>query len=253
MKKKWMMSIIFMLISVTACTNQDPSAEKIINVSAAASLKGPVSEWEEKYERKHPKIDIKVNYGASGVLVNQIEKGASIDLLFSAQKIDRYIKNKEAVAFYEEGTIAANELVFVAGKHVSSPVKSIDDVPSNALVGVGDPKWVPAGFYAQKALSSMNVLHRINRIVYSQNAVHLKGLVESGSVDYAILYKTDAIKSNRISIIQVIPQKWYPVIEYPVYRIGAEKKEANDFLDFAKSEEGHRILKKYSFRESVQH
>jgi molybdate transport system substrate-binding protein len=253
MKKTWILLMLFILITMSACTNNNKSPEKTIYISAAASFKGPVSEWKNKFEQKHKNVEIKVNFGATGVLVNQIEKGATADLLFAAQDIERYVKNKEAKLFHKEGNIAANDLVFVAGKHVKTPVESIQDIPSEASLGLGDPKWVPAGFYAKEALSNMNIFDQIDRIVYSQNALHLKGLVETGSVDYALLYKTDAVNSKRITILQTIPQKWYPVIEYPVYSLKSEKKEAKDFLQYIRSDEGQGILQKYSFRESVKH
>jgi molybdate transport system substrate-binding protein len=248
-KVKFLKPLLILLIALAGCVNHS-TEKKEIYVSAASSLKGPVIEWKRQFEKENPDIEVKTNFGASGVLFDQIKKGAPADLLFSAQSLEYYQEDEHHLTIIQKGIIASNELVFVSGDFEKTPVHSIEDVPSHAKLGLGNPKFVPAGYYAEKALNK--VKNFSGETVYSQNAVHLKGLVETGAVDYAIMYLTDALNSTKITVLKTIPQSSYPVIEYPVYEIGNEKKLAKQFLSYVTSREGQRILKKYHFRESVK-
>jgi molybdate transport system substrate-binding protein len=247
-KVNYITTLIILALLLTSCSKTNQS-EKVLYISAASSLKGPVTEWKKQFEKNHPSIDIKVNFGASGVLINQIKKGAPADLIFSAQSLQRFISSEDQIEMDKKGIIASNELVFVAGKKLDSPVRSLEEIPASSKLGIGDPELVPAGYYAEKALKNVKQIKA--NIVYSQNAVHLKGLVETGAVDYAIMYRTDALENKRISIIESIPQNWYPAIVYPVYSMQTDKEETEQFLKYVRSNEGQQILKKYNFRESV--
>jgi molybdate transport system substrate-binding protein len=243
-----MIGIIFLAVLLTSCSKTSHQ-KTVLYISAASSLKNPVTEWKNKFEKTHESIEIKTNFGASGILINQIKNGAPADLFFSAQSLQRFMSDDHKINLKKEGIVASNELVFVSGHQVNSPVNSIEDIPSAAKLGIGNPDMVPAGYYAEIALQKVN--HKKVKIIYSQNAVHLKGLVETGAVEYAIMYRTDAIENQRINILKTIPQDWYPAIQYPVYSID-EKKAAKQFLEYVKSQEGQKILKKYHFRESVK-
>jgi molybdate transport system substrate-binding protein len=249
MKKiNYIIGILLLAVLMTSCS--DTSHQKtVLYISAASSLKKPVTEWKERFEKTHTNIEIKTNFGASGVLINQIKNGAPADLMFSAQSLQRFVSEDDKIHIKKEGIIASNELVFVSGTKVGTPVDSIEDIPSDAKLGIGNPDLVPAGYYAKQALQ--NIDHKQFKTINSQNAVHLKGLVETGAVEYAIMYRTDALENKRINIIKNIPIDWYPAIQYPAYSI-TEKKAAKTFLKYVTSKEGQKILKKYNFRESVK-
>lgn len=249
MKKTYYIIGIFLLAVLLTSCSETSHQKTVLYISAASSLKKPVTEWKERFEKTHKNIEIKTNFGASGVLINQIKNGAPADLIFSAQSLQRFISADDNMKIKKEGIIASNELVFVSGTRVGTPVDSIEDIPSDDKLGIGNPDMVPAGYYAEKALQ--NVKHKKFNLIYSQNAVHLKGLVETGAVEYAIMYRTDALENKKIKIIKNIPIDWYPAIQYPVYSI-TEKEEAKKFLQYATSKEGQKILKKYNFRESVK-
>jgi molybdate transport system substrate-binding protein len=248
-KTYYLLGIIILTAILTSCTKNNQQ-KTVLYISAASSLKNPVIEWKKQFEKTHEDIDIKMNFGASGILINQIKNGAPADLIFSAQSLERFISGSDTINIEKQGIIASNELVFVAGVKVDSPVDSIEDLPSSAKLGIGDPDLVPAGYYAEKALEHAG--HTTAKIIYSQNALHLKGLVETGAVEYAIMYRTDAFENKRINIIKNLPRNWYPAIEYPVYSLKAEKRQTKQFLKYVKSQEGQKILKKYNFRESVK-
>lgn len=57
-----------------------------ITVSAAASLTNAFKEIAEKYQAKYPDAKVQLNFGASGALLQQMSKGAPVDLFASADQ-----------------------------------------------------------------------------------------------------------------------------------------------------------------------
>lgn len=91
---KPLFALLFLIMFTAACsngTNTSQSAAQHQNVSltisAAASLKDALTDIQKQYETKHPNVDLKFNFGASGSLQQQIENGAPADLFFQQRKI----------------------------------------------------------------------------------------------------------------------------------------------------------------------
>ena len=57
-----------------------------IVISAAASLKEVMEEIKPIYQQKYPGVTITYNFAASGTLQRQIERGAPVDVLISADR-----------------------------------------------------------------------------------------------------------------------------------------------------------------------
>ncbi|HSE42744.1 MAG TPA: extracellular solute-binding protein, partial [Acidobacteriota bacterium] len=73
--------------------------------------------------------------------------------------------------------------------------------------------------------------------------------VESGDVDAAIVYKTDAEISKRVKIAYEIPPKDCPKISYPIAVIKESEnpETAKKFVDYLSSEESLNTFRKYGF------
>ena len=57
-----------------------------ITVSAAASLTNAFKEIAQRYEAKYPDAKVQLNFGASGALLQQMAKGAPVDVFTSADQ-----------------------------------------------------------------------------------------------------------------------------------------------------------------------
>ncbi len=77
----------FAVSALLLCSFTAASAGEI-TVSAAMSLKGAFEEIGKLYERKHPGMKVRFNFGASGDLARQIAGGAPIDVFASAAPKD---------------------------------------------------------------------------------------------------------------------------------------------------------------------
>ena len=59
------------------------SAQKV-NIAAAANLRYVLEEIKTAYVKQHPKAKVNLTFGASGMLVQQIQNGASFDFFMAA-------------------------------------------------------------------------------------------------------------------------------------------------------------------------
>src|SRR5207237_6926204 len=84
-------------------------------------------------------------------------------------------------------------------------------------LALADPAGVPAGIYAKAYLEKQNLWPAVApKIVPTENVRAALAAVEAGNVEAAIVYKTDAAISKKISIAFVVPAADSPAIHYPV-------------------------------------
>jgi molybdate transport system substrate-binding protein len=73
-------------------------------------------------------------------------------------------------------------------------------------------------------------------------------------VDAGIVYRTDALSSNKVRIVAVAEESTHKPIEYPaaVIKSSKERGEAEKFLEFLSSPAGKDVLTRYGFLGSDQ-
>ena len=246
--------LILILILVLIGCSESSKKEAVavtLTISAASSLQDVLEAITVKFHNKYPNMGIRYNFGASGSLVTQIEQGAPVDLFLSASNE----KFKELVVkelVQENATFISNELVMITAldkvKHLSS-VKELND---NRIekISIGTPSIVPAGDYAKQALDYFNLWNEIeNKMVFAKDVRQVLTYVETKNVDAGFVYKTDAIHSTKVKIVETIDDESHHPITYPVGIIKDTKNyiEAKKFYEFIQSEEVKDIWIKYGF------
>jgi molybdate transport system substrate-binding protein len=230
-----------------------PVEKKEILVSAAASLKEAMTEIETQYEAKNAGINLTINYGSSGSLQQQIEQGAPTDLFISAGKKQMDALEKENLL--AEGTridLLGNDLVLIVGKN-NKNITSFQDLAKAGKTSIGTPDSVPAGKYAQEALTSMNLWSTLQaqaKLVLAKDVTQVLTYVESGNVDAGIVYQSDAQGSDKVKVVAVAPADSHSTIVYPAAVIASTKNltEAKNFLSYLSSDDAQQIFVKYGFK-----
>lgn len=225
----------------------------VITVSAAASLKDSLTELQKVYEKKHSNVKIRFNFGASGALQKQIEMGAPVDLFFSAGK-DKFnlLVNEGIISKKEAVDLVGNELVLITSKDPESTVSKFKDLKKKNVskISIGTPESVPAGQYAKESFEKMNMWSSINyKIVYAKDVRQVLTYVETGNADAGVVYKTDAMTSNKIKMIETADEKTHQPIIYPVGIIKNSKyhNETKKFYQFLQSEISLETFEKFGF------
>ncbi|WP_156488301.1 molybdate ABC transporter substrate-binding protein [Fictibacillus phosphorivorans] len=253
-----MIGLTLLLICLTACEEQgqnqsdkQKSQNRVeLTLSAAASLQDVLHEIAATYEKKHPNIKITYNFGASGALQQQIAQGAPVDLFFSAaeDKYDELVKK----GFMETKTgtdLLKNELVLIVP--ANSKLKGFEDLSKTERISIGTPESVPAGTYAKETLENLNLWNEIeSKIVYAKDVRQVLTYVETGNVDAGMVYKTDAVNSDKVKIAAAANEEFHAPIVYPVGVIknSSHKKEAKAFYEFLKKEESLKTFEDYGFK-----
>ncbi len=254
MRKRFLLCLLILLsVGHGFAQSQGSSSQKIeLLLSAAASLTDCMNELKTIYMTKNPSIFISCNYGSSGALQQQIEQGAPVDLFFSAGV-------KQMKALVDKGIMDASTVRNVLENHVVLIVpkdrprlSSFDELrkPSVTKIGIGDPKSVPAGQYAEQVFKNLDLSTAITgKLVLAKDVREVLFWVETGNVDAGVVYATDARVSDKVVIAAIAPEDSHEKIVYPVgvVKDSAHPKEAKAFEDFLCSDDAGKVFAKYGF------
>jgi len=253
--------LIGMLLIIGGCAAQDTTQDKDkalvqpnieLNVSAVASLTDAANELKELYNKEQPEIKIVYNFAASGTLQKQIEEGAPADVFISAGK-------KQMDALQDGGLLVdssrqnllGNELVLIAPK--GSEITGFDELNTDKVnqLSIGTPETVPAGKYAQEALTSMKLWEAIQpKLVMAKDVRQVLTYVESENVDAGLVYRSDTMGTEDIRIVATAPAESHSPIVYPIAIVKASQQQeaAQDFITFLTSDTAIEVFEKYGFQ-----
>ncbi|MEH7334808.1 molybdate ABC transporter substrate-binding protein [Neobacillus drentensis] len=256
--------MMLLLLALSGCSTKEQSkkpeeqkqaaSEKKVEltISAAASLQNALTDIKADFEKKHPNVTINYNLGASGALQQQISQGAPVDLFFSAAE-DKFQKLiQDGLIEKKNGTdLVGNELVLVVPKGSNKGINTFEDLTKSDKVALGTPESVPAGQYGKQTLDKLNVWKSIEgKIVYGKDVRQVLTYVESNNVDAGLVYKTDALTSQKVEIVATAKDDTHDPIIYPVGVIknSTHQKEAQLFYDYLQNDQSMKTLEKYGFK-----
>jgi len=184
-----------------ACSSGSNTADHRITVLAAASLATAFDTIGHEFERAHPDVTVRVLYGPSDGLAQQIQAGDPADVFASASEtwMDAVAKNPGVV---DRADFARNRLVLVVPRPNPGHIRSIDDLTRPGVKLVLAAPGVPAGDYAREILQNAGIARAALRNVVS-NEVDVRGVlvkVESGDADAGIVYISDVKTAGSTAI-----------------------------------------------------
>lgn len=258
--KARLLSFLTALILVTSlmagCSSEKqatPPPKMELNISAAVSLKDALEEIQKNYETKNPNIKLIYNLGASGALQKQIEQGAPADIFISAApKQMNDLESKDLVNKSTRKNLVENKLVIIVPKSSSINLSKFEDLAKDEVqkISIGETASVPAGQYAQEVLKKLGIWDKIkDKAVLAKDVRTVLTYVETGNVEAGIVYKTDAVSSDKVKLIATAPEGSHQPIVYPVAVLSGTKqpKTAEDFLTYLGTPECKSIFEKYGF------
>lgn len=218
-----------------------------LTVFAAASTTDVMKALAAKYKESGGE-DIRFNFASSGALARQIDAGAPADVFVSANtKWMDFLEGKGLLATGTRADIACNSLVLVAPK---GSTLTYAGFPANlkGRLAVGEFRSVPAGTYAEASLKKLGWLDDVQgKLVKGSNVRTVLMYVERGEVDAGIVYRTDAMQSEKVRVIGTFPAASHPPIVYPAACMKSAAPPAKAFLEFLKTETAKAIFKQYGF------
>ena len=233
---------------------QAAGEETEILVAAAASLKYA---YEEElipmFQGKYPGVTVKGTYDSSGKLQTQIEEGLEADVFMSAA-------TKQMTALDEEGMIASdtitnlleNKIVLIVPTGSDSKLAKFEDIENAESIALGDPASVPAGQYAEEALTNLGIWDKIqDKVSFGTNVTEVLNQVAAASADAGIVYATDAASmADKVEVVAEAPEgSLAKKVIYPVAVVKntAHEEQAKNFVEFLKTDEAMKVFEAYGF------
>jgi molybdate transport system substrate-binding protein len=244
----------FFLASTLAWAQEKSTPELVI--AAAADLSSALKEVADGYENTSG-VKVKLSFGASGALTQQIQNGAPFDLFFSA---DMDYPRQLVAAGFADG---ASLYQYSVGKLVlwvpaDSPLdvehKGMDVLldPTVKKIAVANPQHAPYGRAAVAALKHAGIYDRVSdRLVLGENVSQAAQFVESGNAQAGLVALAHAIAPAMQGKGKYweVPADFYPPLAQGVVVLShsQHKKEAAEFVQYVKTKDVSELLHRYGF------
>ncbi|GGL52271.1 molybdate ABC transporter substrate-binding protein [Wenxinia marina] len=228
-------------------------ADEVV-VFAAASLADALAEIETGFEAATGH-DLVVSLAGSSALARQIQQGAPADVFISASP--DWMDAVEADGLVEAGTridLLGNDLVLVAAGADAAPV---DIGPGLDLAGLlGDGRLamalvdsVPAGIYGRAALESLGLWDGVAaQVAQADNVRAALAFVSAGEAPLGIVYATDAVAEDDVTVVGTFPADSHPPIVYAAADLATrEIAEEAEFLDYLQGPEARAAFERQGF------
>ncbi len=227
--------------------SRNRSADARIYVAAAASLTSVLEQLGRDFERSSG-LEVRLDFASSGLLRKKIEAGAPVDAFLSAST--RQMDMLERSGHLVSGTrrdVLRNSLVCVVPTTSDLRIDSAEDLLREDIrwVAVGDPGHVPAGMYARQALIGLGLWERLGgKLAPSVHVRAAMALVETRTAQAAIVYRSDASITDKVTVAFVFPEDSHKPIVYPacVLKRARRPSEAKAFLDFLNSDHAVEVF-----------
>ncbi|MDD6119813.1 MAG: molybdate ABC transporter substrate-binding protein [Selenomonadaceae bacterium] len=250
---------------VTGCSGQSAStsssssssssggSQKVLHVSAAASLTNVMQDIAKEYEQQHPGVKVEFNFGSSGALQQAIENGGQSDLFVSAAQ--KQMNALEKAGLLADGTrqdLFINDVVLIVPKDSKKDIKSFEDLNTDKVqkLALGEPKGVPVGQYSEQIFTYMKNLDAMKaKAVYGTDVRQVLSWIEQGEADAGLVYATDAAITDGVKVVAKAPADSHKPIIYPVSVLKDSKQLdlAKDFEQFLLNDTSKALFEKYGF------
>ena len=227
-----------------------------ITVAAATDMSAALPELAARYTKKTGQA-VKVSFGSSGNLSNQIRNGAPFDVFFSAdedyprQLIAEGLASKDTLYRY-----AIGRLVLWVPSHSLLELSKLGMHalldPSVKKISIANPATAPYGRAAEAALRHFGIYDRISsRLVLGENVSQAAQFVESGNAQAGLIALSHALAPalKDKGRYWTVPLDAYPTLNQAAVVLSKSKQQdaARGFLEYLRGPEATSLLTSYGF------
>ena len=250
MKKQFLsLCMVLAMVLVPAAT----LAQTELTILAAASLTDALTEIGQMYQLSHPDVKPVFSFAASGALQTQIEQGAPCDLFVSAaQKQMDALEEQNLLDADSRIDLLENKVVLIVpkGKEAPASFETIGDAP---VIAIGEPGSVPVGQYSMEIFDALGLTEALTaeegKLINAKDVREVLTYVATGNVDAGIVYATDAMTEENVTVMAQAPEGSHKPVIYPaaVITSSAQSESAKDFLAFLTTPSVSEVFSKYGF------
>ena len=221
-------------------------APATLTVFAAASLQ-PAFDRIGQQLRTQKNITTTFSYAGSQTLTTQLQQGAPADVFASADTAHMTTVQNAGLIAGPPRIFAHNRLEIAVERGNPKGIHSLADLSRAGLVVVLADPSVPAGKYAQQALTRAHVT--VHPASLEPEVTGVLSKVALGEADAGIVYVSDVVTSGQVDGV-AIPDDQNVIAEYPIAALSSAQDPigAQTFITYLLSAAGQAVLETAGFQ-----
>jgi molybdate transport system substrate-binding protein len=241
---KWLAALSICIAAACGGTSSNPDkgapAATNLTVFAAASLQ-PAFDKVAMQMKSRYNLSTVFNYAGTQTLTAQLTQGAQADVFASADTSHMKTVQDAGLVAGSPQVFAHNRLEIAVEHRNPKGIHGLSDLSRPGLVVVLADPSVPAGKYAQQALTNAHVT--VHPASLEPQVTGVLSKVAIGEADAGIVYVSDIVTSGKVDGV-AIPDDQNVIATYPIARINSaqNKTGADEFLAYVVSSQGQAIL-----------
>ncbi|MGQ9875114.1 MAG: molybdate ABC transporter substrate-binding protein [Chloroflexus sp.] len=250
MLRRWCSFLITMLLLMACSINQPDTTS--LTIAAAADLTPAFNEIGPLFTAKTG-VPVVFNFGSTGQLAQQIERGAPVDIFYAANRSfiedleKKQIVDPSSLMVYAQGRIT----IWTRADSALQPQQISDLIdPAYKRIAIANPEHAPYGQAAREALERAGIWDEVqDRLVFGENVAQTLTIADTGNVEVAIVALSLSIQSNGHWVL--IPAELHP--DHPLIQMAGMVRSSRyptagrQFMEFVNGPEGRPIMEKYGF------
>jgi molybdate transport system substrate-binding protein len=212
-----------------------------VTVFAAASLQEAFTTLAKQFEAVHPGVRIKLNFGPSSALAQQINQGAPADVFASAS-----VKNMTQVigagGATASRTFVKNVMQIAVPPSNPADIRTLADLARSGVKVALCQAQVPCGVTAAKVFSNAKIT--VKPVTLEADVKSTLTKVELNEVDAGVVYVTDVLAAGSKVKGIAIPADVNAFTEYPIAGLTKAPNAAGAaaFVAYVRSPAGLQVL-----------
>lgn len=236
---------VALLLAVSGCSQAAGSTE--LTVFAAASLTETFGVLEREFERAHPGVDVRLSFGGSSRLAEQIAEGAPADVFAAADEKSMTTVASAGLVDGRASVFATNTLTIAVEPGNPKRIEGVEDLASDGLVVVTCAAVVPCGRASAGVAKAAGV--RLKPASEEPDVKSVLGKVVAGEADAGLVYVTDVRAADgKVEGVPIAEGAATPN-RYPIaaLRDSQNSDMARAFTRFVLGDSGQRVLMQAGF------
>jgi molybdate transport system substrate-binding protein len=225
-------------------------------VAAASSLNPALTEVRKIFNAETGQ-SVRLSFGSSGNIAQQIIRGAPFELFLSADEryvrtlVERSLTNDRG-ALYAVGRL----VLFVPNGspiHADRELRNLESAlvdGSLKRLAIANPDHAPYGRAARQLLEARGIWDRLDqKLVMGENVSQTAQFATTGSVEAAILSYSMVLSPvmSRRGRFAVLPEKWHDPLRHRMVLLHGAGQTAAAFYSFLRGPTAREILQRYGF------
>ena len=235
------------LLAALLCTSTPADAQKLL-IFAPSSMSDVMGSLVKDFNRE-TEASALLSIAGTPQLARQLDAGAPADIFVSADRdwMD-WAVSRDLIEPENIFQLAGNSLVVAVRKEVENWA-DIDGLLTSTRFAMAEPNSVPAGRYAQQALSNKGLWEKAKPFAeFGDNVRITTRRLARGEVAAAIVYETDVLVEPGIKTIFTFSEKAHdPIIYWAAKVRRTAHPDTPKFIQYLSSNQARQLLTEAGF------